>query len=60
MPPIIQQRRRTTVIQQPTLLQSKSDHLQGPYNYHDMIYPKQSPPPRHNPPINSNRKYQYT
>jgi hypothetical protein len=56
MPPIAQLRRRTTIIQQPTLLQSKSDHLQEPYNYHDMIYP----PQRQNPPTNSNRKYQYT
>jgi hypothetical protein len=70
MPPVVQQRRRTTTNQPITLLQSKSGHLQTPYNYHDIVSnynPKQSPPPPPPPSqqyisrsTNSNRKYQYT
>ena len=39
MPPITQQRRRTTIIQPTRLFQSKSINLQAPYhaNYHDTI-----------------------
>lgn len=62
MPPVAQQRRRTTVIQ------SKSGQLEVPYNYQDMASnynPKQSVPPTTTQQYpqrstNSTRKYHYT
>jgi hypothetical protein len=65
MPPIAQQRRRTTIIQPSTLLQSKTNDLQA---YQDLISHynhKQSTPSqqnirRQNPITNTNRKYHFT
>jgi hypothetical protein len=64
MPPIIQQRRRTTVIQPTTLFQSKPGDLQVYQDILSSYNHKQTPPQqyirRQNPSTNTNRKYQFT
>jgi len=62
MPPVVQLRRRTAIIQPTTLLQSKSGHVQVSYHHHDSTSnynTKQSPPQQY---IQGQifRKYQYT
>jgi hypothetical protein len=74
LPPAVQQRRKTTVIQPTTLLKSETIDLQAPYesSYHDIISNynnKHSSSPTSNkqhytrqqiPGIHTNRKYQHT
>jgi hypothetical protein len=65
MPPVVQQRRRTTMYQPTaTVPQSKTGSLQAAYNtnYQEMIpnYNMKQYPQRQIPPTNSTRKYQYT
>ena len=74
MPPAVQQRRKTTVVQPVSLIKSETVDLQVPYDstYHDIIanYNNKhaSSPPTHKQQhtrqqvsaANSNRKYQHT
>lgn len=69
MPPVAQQRRRTTLTQpQTTVLPTKTGSLHASYNaqYQEITsnYPIKQPPPqyaqRQAPPMTSTRKYHYT
>ena len=69
MPAAPPQRRRTAVVQNSQLLQSKTVNFPGPfYDIHSTHLPKQSPPIHHHPssyirrtnPNGNQRKYQFT